>query len=171
MGSFSHLAYDRFMKFSVVPESSCYACGLLLLAHVSNVLIFCLIQLVWLDYVYHQSTWCPYWTFLLSWYLAALDPLTCSGSPSYLGLHSHGRTPPLARLPSHQFWHAWVRSTAITKISSVAYSVPYQASVSPWSACWRIVSASCDSIFLWLGPSCINSVCTRPEVASDLVSL
>ena len=70
---------------------------------------------------------------------------------------------PLARLPLHQFWHVWVRLAAITKISSVAYSVPYQASVSSCSARWRIASASCDLIFLWLGPSCIYSVCTRPE--------
>ena len=129
-----------------------------------TVLIFCLIWLVWPDYVYHQFTWHPYRTFPLSWYLAALDPLTCLGSSSYLGLHLHDRTTPLACLPLHQFWHAWVISTAITKISSVAYSIPYQASISPCLACWRIVSASCNSIFLWLGPSCINSVCTRPKL-------
>ena len=140
----------------------CYALGPILLARVSNVLIFCLIRLVWTAYVYHRFAWHPYWTFPLSRYLAALDSLTCLGSPSYSSLHSHGRTTPLARLPLHQFWHAWVKSAAITKISSVAYSVPYQASVSPCSACWRITSAFCDSIFLWLGPSCINSVCTRP---------
>ena len=63
----------------------------------------------------------------------------------------------------HQFWHAWVRSVAITKISSVAYSVSYQASVSPCLARWHIALASCDSVFLWLGPAYIYSVCTRPE--------
>ena len=123
-----------------------------------TVLIFCLIWLVWLDYVYHWSAWHPYWTFLLSRYLAALDLLTHLGSPFYLGLHSHGHAPPLACLPLHQFWHMWVRSTAITKLSSVAYSVPYQASVSPCSAHWHIVLASCDSIFLWLSPSCMQYI-------------
>ena len=121
------------------------------------------VRLMWTDYVYHWFAWRPYWTFPLSQYLAALDPLTCFGSPSYLGLHSHGHAIPLAHLPFHQFWHTWVRSAAITKISSVAYLVPYQASVSPRLAHWRIASASWDSIFLWLGPSCIYSVCTRPE--------
>ena len=126
------------------------------------VLIFCHIWLVWTDYVYHRFAWRPYRTFPQSRYLAVLDPLTRLGSPSYSSSHSHGRATSLARLPLHQFWHAWVRSVAITKISSVAYSVPYQASVSLCSACWRIASAFCDSIFLWLGPSCIYSVCTRP---------
>ena len=149
---------------STIDESFfCYALGPILLACVSNVLIFCYIWLVWTDYVYHRFAWHPYRTFPLSRYLAALDPLTHLGSPSYLSLHSHSRATPLAHLPLHQFWHAWVRSTAITKISSVAYSVPYQASVSPCSARWRIPLASCDSIFLWLGPLCIYSVCTRPE--------
>ena len=142
----------------------CYTLGPILLARVSNVLIFCLIWLVWPDYVYHQFAWCPYRTFPLSRYLAALDPLMHPGSPSYLGLHSHGHTTPLACLPLHQFWHVWVILTAITKISFAAYSVPYQASVSPCLACWCIASASCDLIFLWLSPSCIvYSVCTRPE--------
>ena len=113
--------------------------------------------------VYHRFAWCPYRTFPLSQYLAALDPLTRLGSPSYSSSHSHGHAIPLAHLPLHQFWHAWVRSAAITKISSVAYSVPYQASVSPCSACWRIALTPCDSIFLWLGPPCIHSVCTRPQ--------
>ena len=140
----------------------CYALGPILLAHVSNVLIFCLIWLVWTAYVYHRFAWRPYRTFPQSRYLAALDPLTHLGSPSYSSSHLHGRATPLAYLPLHQFWHAWVRSAAITKISSVAYSVPYQASVSPCSACWCLASASCDSIFLWLGPPCIYSVCTRP---------
>ena len=144
-------------------DNYCYALGPILLTHVSNVLIFCFIQLVWPDYVYHWFAWRPYQTFLLSQYLAALDSLTCPGSPSYSGLYSHGRATPLARQPLHRFWHAWVISTAITKISSVAYSVLYQASVNPCLACWCIASASCDSIFLWLGPSCIYSVCTRPE--------
>ena len=147
----------------VIKLTGCYALRPILLACVSNVLIFCLIQLVWPDYVYHQFTWCPYQTFLLSRYLAALNPLTRPGSPSYSGLHLHGHVPPLACLPLHQFWHTWVISTAITKISFVAYSVPYQASVSPCLAYWHITSASCYSIFLWLVPSCINSVCTRPE--------
>ena len=137
--------------------------GPILLAHVSNVLIFCLIQLMWIAYVYHRFTWCPYQTFPLSWYLAALDPLTHLDSPSYLSSHSHGRATPLACPPLHQFGHAWVRSTAIIKISSVAYSVPYQASVSPCSARWRIASASCNLIFLWLSPCYIYSVCTRPK--------
>ena len=151
------------MELKTIQENVCYALGPISLAHVSNVLILCLIRLVWSDYVYHWFAWYPYWTFPLSQYLAALDPLTCPGSPSYLGLHSHGRASPLAHLPLHQFWHAWVISTAITKISSVAYLVPYQALVSPFSACWCIASASCDSIFLWLSPSCIYNVCTRPE--------
>ena len=148
----------------------CYALGPILLAHVSNVLIFCLIWLMWSDYVYHRFAWRPYRTFPLSRYLAALDSLTCLGSPSYLSPHSHGCATPPAHLPLHQFWHAWVRSTAITKISSAACSVPYQASVSLCSACWRIVSASCDSIFLWLGPSCIYCL-YKIRVTSDLVSL
>ena len=135
----------------------CYALGPILLAHISDVLIFRLIWLVWTDYVYHRFAWRPYRTFPQSRYLAVLDPLTCLGSPSYSSSHSHGCATPLACLPLHQFWHTWVRSAAITKISSVAYSVPYQASVSPCSACWRIASAFCDSIFLWLGPSCIYS--------------
>ena len=138
-------------------QTICYALGPILLARVSNVLIFCYIQLVWTDYVYHRFAWRPYWTFPLSQYLAALDPLTHLGSPSYSSPHSHGCATPLACLPLHQFWHTWVRSAAITKISSVAYSVPYQASVSSCSARWRIASASCDSIFLWLGPPCIYS--------------
>ena len=145
-------------------DGTCYTLGPILLACVSNVLIFCFIWLMWPDYVYHWFAWCPYQTFLLSWYLAALDLLTCPGSPSYLGLHSHGCATPLVHLPLHRFWHTWVISTAITKISFVAYSVPYQASVSPCSACWSIASASCDLIFLWLGPPCIYSVCTRPEL-------
>ena len=140
----------------------CYALGPILLARVSDVLIFRSIWLVWTDYVYHRFAWRPYRTFPQSRYLAALDPLMRLGSPSYLSSHSHGRATPLARLPFHQFWHAWVRSVAITKISSLAYSVPYQASVSLCSACWCIASAFCDSIFPWLGPSCIYSVCTRP---------
>ena len=152
------------MELKTIQENVCYALGPISLAHVSNVLILCLIRLVWSDYVYHWFAWYPYWTFPLSQYLAALDPLTCPGSPSYLGLCSHSRAPPSAHLPLHQFWHMWVISTAITKISSVAYSVPYQASVSPCLACWRIASASCDSIFLWLSPSCIYSVCIRPEL-------
>ena len=118
---------------------------------------------MWLDYVYYWFAWHPYQTFPLSQYLAAFDSLTRLSSPSYSGLHPHGHAILLACLPLHQFWHAWVRSAAITKISSVPYSVPYQASVSPCSACWRIASASFDSIFLWLGPSCIYSVCTRSE--------
>ena len=118
---------------------------------------------MWTDYVYHWFAWHPYRSFPLSWYLAALDSLMRPSLPSYLGLRSHGHATPLAHLPLHQFWNAWVRSTAITKISSVAYSVPYWASVSPCSVCWRIASASCDSIFLWLGPSYIYSVYTRLE--------
>ena len=145
-------------------DTICYTLGPILLARVSNVLIFCLIRLVWTAYVYHWFAWCLYQTFPLSRYLAALDPLTCPGSPSYLSPHLHGCATPLAHLPLHQFWHAWVRSVAITKISSGAYSVSYQASVSPRSARWHIASASCDSIFLWLGPPCIYSVCTRPEL-------
>ena len=119
---------------------------------------------MWTDYVYHQFAWHPYWTFPLSRYFAALDPLMHLGSPSSLSPHSHGHATPLACLPLHQFWHMWVRLAAITKISSVAYSMSYQASVSPCSARWRIVLASCDSIFLWLDPSCIYSVYTRPEL-------
>ena len=142
--------------------SRCYASRPILLARVSNVLIFCYIQLVWTDHMYHQFAWRPYQTFPLSRYLAALDPLTCLRSPSYLSLYSHGHATPLAHLPLHQFWHAWVRSAAITKISSVAYSVPYQASVSPCLARWRIASASCDSIFLWLSLSCIVGQKTVP---------
>ena len=149
-------------SLSPSPSPSCYTLGPILLARVSNVLIFCHIWLVWTDYVYHRFAWRPYRTFPQSRYLAVLDPLTRLGSPSYSSSHSHGHATSLARLPLHQFWHAWVRSVAITKISSVAYSVPYQASVSLCSACWRIASAFCDSIFLWLGPSCIYSVCTRP---------
>ena len=149
--------------YNIYIVCCCYTLGPILLACVSNVLIFCCIRLMWPDYVYHRFTWRPYRTFLLSRYLAALDPLTCPGSPSYLGLHLQGHATPLTCLPLHQFWHAWVILTAITKISFVTYSVPYQASVSPCSACWRIVSASCDSIFLWLSHPCIYSVYTRPE--------
>ena len=132
----------------------CYTLGPILLARVFNVLIFCLIWLVWTAYVYHRFAWRPYQTFPQSRYLAALDSLTHLGSPSYSSFHSHGHATPLARLPLHQFGHAWVRMVAITKISSVAYSVSYQASVSPCSARWRIASAFCDSIFVWLGPPC-----------------
>ena len=140
-----------------------YALGPILLACICNVLIFCLIRLMWFDYVYHWFAWCPYQTFPLSWYLAALDSLMHPSSPSYSGLHLHSHAPPLACLPLHQFWHAWVLSVAITKIFFAAYSVPYQASVSPCLSCWCIASASCDLIFLWLSPSCIYSVCIRPE--------
>ena len=83
----------------VLTGMKCYTRGLLLLACVFNVLIFCLIWLMWLDYVYHQSTWHPYWTFMQSRYLAALDPLTRLGSPSYLGLHLHGHATPFVIAP------------------------------------------------------------------------
>ena len=154
----------QLLQLHCLTVTACYALGPILLARVFNVLIFCLIWLVWPDYVYHWFTWRPYQTFSLSWYLAAWDPLTHLGSPSYLGLHSHSHATPLACLPLHQFWHVWVRLTAITKISSVAYSVPYQASVSLYSVCWHIASASCDLIFLWLSPSYIYSIYTRPKL-------
>ena len=115
-----------------------YALRPFLLARICNVLIFCLIRLMWPDYVYHWFAWCPYQTFPLSRYSAAL---MCPGSLSYPILHLHGHASPLAHLPFHQFWHAWVMSVAITKISSSVYTVPYQASVSPCSACWCIASA------------------------------
>ena len=73
----------------VAAQFNCYTLGPILLACVSNVLIFCHIWLVWTNYVYHRFTWHPYWTFPLSQYLAALDPLTRLSSPFYLSSHSH----------------------------------------------------------------------------------
>ena len=92
--SFSTSQFTKFFSYTPRLKAYCYALGPILLARASNVLIFCLIWLMWPDYVYHWFTWRPYQTFLLSRYLAALDSLTCLGSPSYLGLHSHGRATP-----------------------------------------------------------------------------
>ena len=104
-----------------------------------------------------------YWTSPLPRYLAALDLLTRHGSPAYLGHTSHARTASSTHTYLYCFWHAWVISTAMTPISFAAYSVQYCASVSPFTASWRIFSACYDSYFPWLlvtRSTCIYSVCT-----------
>ena len=94
--------------------------------------------------------YCSYQTFPLSWYLAALDLLTCHGSPAYLGHTSHARAAPLTHTYFYCFWHAWVISIAMTLIFFAAYSVVYCASVSPSPASWRVFSALYDLYSTWL---------------------
>ena len=121
------------------PVCHTFICTYILL-HTSRVLLMC-------------TTGPPYrsyQTFPLSQYLAALDLLTCHGSPAYLGHTSHARAAPSTHTYLHCFWHAWVISTAITPISFAAYSVQYCASVSPFPASWHVFLALYDSYFTWL---------------------